>query len=181
MTTTREEQQEQQQQQTRQGSRFGPQIDGNGQDFGSDGFVADCLRVAGAAMRRNSGNPDYLRFSNHFDGQEVIYKNKANQIQNNCPVSIADKADWLKKVKMTLSDDGSGIRWMVINQTLPCLVDNANLAFDTHPSLLQYHEFTFDRVIPLAQILSGTREKCTISVLNADNFTYKLMCPARIW
>ena len=84
---------------------------------------------------------------------------------------------------MTLSDDGSGIRWMVINQTLSCLVDNANLAFDSYATLVEYHEFIFDRVIPFVEILNGPREKCTISVMCPlrNNFTYKLMCPTQIW
>ena len=86
-------------------------------------------------------------------------------------------------MEKALSDDGSGIRWMVVNQTLPCLPDNANLAFGTHPSPVEYHDFTFDRVIPFVEILNGPREKCTISVMcpSRNNFTYILNCPTRIW
>ena len=84
----------------------------------------------------NRGIGIILGSLNHFDGQEVIYKNNANQIQNDCTASIADRADWFEKIVMTLSDDGSGIRWIVIDQTLPCIIDNENLSFDTHPSFV---------------------------------------------
>ena len=81
---------------------------------------------------------------------------------------------------MTLADDGSGIRQMVTNKQLPCLVDNANASFEIHSSYIHYRVFTFDRVIPFSCILSDTRQKCVISVLH-DNVPYKIMCPGRIW
>ena len=119
--------------------------------------------------------------SNHYDGQEVIYKYSQNRIQNNCPQSIEDRADWIEKIGMMLADDGSGIRWMVTNQQLPCIIDNSILSFETHPNYVQHRAFSFDRVIPFSHILTDTREKCTISVQHSDGVQYKLQCPVRIW
>ena len=73
MTNTREEQQEQQQQQTQRTSRFGVSPGGNDQGMGVDASVSERLRDAGVDFDGESGNKDYPRFTNHYDGQEVIY------------------------------------------------------------------------------------------------------------
>ena len=83
MTSTEgQEQEQQQQQQTRQNSRFGPMVDGN---EGMRVDVSAQLRDAGADFRGDSGDTEYPRMSNHYDGQEVIYKYNRNHIQNDCP------------------------------------------------------------------------------------------------
>ena len=156
MTTTGEQEQEQQQQQNTTASRWDVVPDGNGQGTGID--VTRRLLDTGVDMRGESGDKDYPRMSDHYDGQEVIYKYKSNQIQNNCPVSIEGRTDWLDKI-----------------------IDNPQLSFETHPNSIQHQVFTFDRVIPFSHILSDTREKCTISAENNDGVQYKLQCPVRIW
>ena len=86
MTSTEGQAQEQQQQhQPRPNTRFGPDLDGN---EGMRVDVSAQLRDAGAGLRGDSGDPEYPRISNHYDGQEVIYKYNRNNIQNNCPQSI---------------------------------------------------------------------------------------------
>ena len=80
MTITGEQQQEQQQQQqqqTSETSRWDVQPDGNGLE-GID--VTRRLQDVGANMRGESGDTEYPRMSNHYDGQEVIYKYNQNQI-----------------------------------------------------------------------------------------------------
>jgi hypothetical protein len=179
MTSTEgQEQEQQQQQQPRPNTRFGPDLDGN---EGMRVDVSERLRDAGAGLRGDSGDSEYPRVSNHYDGQEVIYKYSQNRIQNNCPQSIEDRADWIEKIGMMLADDGSGIRWMVINQQLPCIIDTPHISFETHKEYIQHRVFSFDRVIPFSHILTDTREKCTVSVQHSDGVQYKLQCPVRIW
>ena len=104
MTVTEEQEQEQQQQQqTSTASRWGPRFGENGQGTRVDGSVRQRLADAGVDFDGESGNSNFPRFTDHYDGQEVSYKNKSNQIQNNCPPLIADRADWLDKVEMALS------------------------------------------------------------------------------
>ena len=180
MVMTREVQQEQEQPTSSENMTAG---EGIGQEMGMEvdyASVSKRLRQTDADMRDEPGNKNYPRFTDHYDSQEVIYKNNANQIQTDYPSSIEDRVDWLEKIEMTLAGDVSSIRWMVINKQLPCLVDNANVSFEIHSSYIHYRAFTFDRVIPFSCILSDTREKCVISVLN-DNIPYKIMCPERVW